>query len=335
MNNVIIPEKYLTDHLLIVNFHHVRHENDRNFPLLHYRSVNQFKSQVVELGKFFEFIDPSDVADLAFSNVGPIRSKCILTFDDGLLDHYENVFPALEDLKLKGLFFVNTKPWEDGMLLSVHMAHLLSAAFSYEELAEEFEYVAQKKMPRICQIVDLSDELVLNQYRYDSLKVAKIKYFLNVIIPQELRENVLREVFKNRLGNDRDFSSKHYLNADMVKEMSLAGHSFGLHTHSHLHLASADSNFRVEDLKKNKKYLSSSVSKIPSNGFWVSYPYGSASSFDENVINECTQLGCSFGLSMIRGLNDLKRINRMSLKRFDTNDVLGGNSPIPAEKWIV
>ena len=30
--------------------------------------------------------------------------KVLLTFDDGLLDHYQNVFPILNERNIKGLF---------------------------------------------------------------------------------------------------------------------------------------------------------------------------------------------------------------------------------------
>lgn len=126
----MIPEHFLKDHLLIINFHHVRPGNPKEFSALHYRSVIQFEEQISLLGKYFDFISPTEAARILKSGQPPSSSKCMLTFDDGLRDHFDHVFPALQRLKLTALFCINTRPWE-GKLLSVHMAHLLSAAYSY------------------------------------------------------------------------------------------------------------------------------------------------------------------------------------------------------------
>ena len=62
--------------------------------------------------------------DAALSGTEPVPTNgIVLTFDDGLSDHYQFVFPELKRRGLWGIFYVNTGPLTGGGLLAVHMIH--------------------------------------------------------------------------------------------------------------------------------------------------------------------------------------------------------------------
>ncbi|MCX6995547.1 MAG: polysaccharide deacetylase family protein [Kiritimatiellaeota bacterium] len=318
--------------LLIVAFHHVREKKDSRFPGLYFRTVNDFRQQLLSLKRRFAFPDPAKVRQGLLGTASLPERSCLATFDDGLRDHYDHVAPVLAELDIRGVFSINTGPWESGKLLPVHMAHLLAAAFSYETLAADFEWAALRRgIAAPLSSVPMDKAMV--QYRYDEPAVARVKFYINAVIPQEQRAGVMGDVFRAHLGGDEAFVPTHYMTPDMVKALCDAGHTIGLHSHWHTHLASEVAAARRDNLRKNVAALHGAIG----HGFtprWVSYPYGSPSSYDDGVVGEFRTLGCDIGLTMTFGINCLPVESTMTLKRVDTNEVEGGRQPVPWSKVL-
>lgn len=308
--------------LLFVNFHHVCNDDDLLFPQLHHVTPERFDAQIDALSAIFDFPPVAAVETALLSGTGLGAASCVLTFDDGLADHHAHVMPILQKRGIQGIFSVNTSPWVDGRLLSVHRAHLLSAAFSYLELAEEIEASAAEAGV-LQRIADVAPDLARSQYRYDDVETARIKYYLNAIIPQATRSIVLERVFAARMGDEADHARRHYLQPEQVRALSSAGHRIGLHTHRHLHLASAESHARFDDLHLNRALLAEVAGPL----HWISYPYGGPTSYDGAVVAIAEAVGCRYGLTMNRAINAAP-IDRMRLSRVDNNDVVGGKRPM-------
>jgi peptidoglycan/xylan/chitin deacetylase (PgdA/CDA1 family) len=308
--------------ILFVNYHHVCDDADLRFPRLHHITCEQFESQIVELSRVFSFPSVACVEGAFLDGKAIDTPACVLSFDDGLAHHYRNVVPILKRHRISAIFSINTGPWIDGRLLSVHRAHLLSAAYSYEAIAESIESSAAEfnVEKRIC---DTPIEHAVSQYRYDSPETAQIKYYLNAVIPQEVRGEILRLVFRTYLGDDREYASAHYMAREQVRELARMGHTLALHTHRHVHLASATPEHRADDLYLNHAL----ISELAGPTRWISYPYGDTTSYDEAVVSLAQAIGCEFGLTMTRGLNGF-HADCMRLSRVDNNDVVGGRRPI-------
>ena len=66
------------------------------------------------------------------------RPTALLTFDDGFVDHYEHVFPALRSRGLGGIFFVAARrSATNPTLLNVHKTHFLFSQLGADRFAEE------------------------------------------------------------------------------------------------------------------------------------------------------------------------------------------------------
>ena len=319
--------------LLFVNFHHVREKNSDEFPGLHHRTLLQLAEQVRILAHDFDFPAPDVVREIVQGREPLESNLCVLTFDDGLRDHRDHVAALLDDLGITAIFFVNTGPWEDGLLLPVHMAHLLSARYSYVELADDFERSAAER-GLAQRLSDVSTELPDSVYRYDDSETRRVKYYLNMLLPQAERFHVLRTVFERRIGSERELARKHYLSPGMVRELRRQGHEIGLHSHRHANLASESSERRRMDLETNRRLLSAERTASDRELYWISYPFGSPLTYDEHVVSDARSVGCDTGLTMSRGLNVVPDMAPMRLKRVDTNDVVGGQSPLPWSRLI-
>src|SRR5687768_17563752 len=98
-------------------------------------TVQAFEAQLDELSQQHTFVTWPDV-HMALQEHKPLPSSaCLLTFDDGVRDHYINVFKILHDRKLSGLFFVLDRR-ENERLILAHKIHFLLAKLGLTRLRD-------------------------------------------------------------------------------------------------------------------------------------------------------------------------------------------------------
>ena len=103
-------------------YHYVKEAKSEN-SRLRYLTVDQFKKQLDFFDKKFGFMTIEEFI-YNFKNKNN-SDKVLLTFDDGLLDHYQNVFPILNERNIKGLFFIPSSILKKNKILNVHRIHYL------------------------------------------------------------------------------------------------------------------------------------------------------------------------------------------------------------------
>ena len=168
---------------------------------------------------------------------------------------------------------------------------------------------------------DFNLELLKVQYRYDSLKSAKVKYFINFGLNAIERRILLDSLFETAVGNMASALKDFYLSKDDIQLLDSDGF-VGLHSHSHDSLGTLSLEQSLEEIQKNKSFLDSvGCSKIKS----FSYPYGGKSAVRNDLDESLTLMGVEFAFTMERKLN-LDLSSPLTLGRFDTNDVFGGRN---------
>jgi len=63
----------------------------------------------------------------------PKHDLCLLTFDDGLKEHYAEATPILQDLGIQGIVHMITVLFGRPRVAPVHMNHFLMAALDFAE----------------------------------------------------------------------------------------------------------------------------------------------------------------------------------------------------------
>ena len=89
--------------------------------------VAEFEMQVDDLARRYEMVAWPDVRDYVLHGRPLPLDACLLTFDDGVRDHYLNVFPALRARGLSGLFFALARKPGGGMPLPFKLHYLMAA----------------------------------------------------------------------------------------------------------------------------------------------------------------------------------------------------------------
>src|SRR6185503_10817784 len=123
--------------LTVMMYHYVRDPGDAaeagsGIPGM---PVKTFETQLDELSQQHSFVTWKDVR-MALQRGEPLPSSaCLLTFDDGVCDHYLNAFRILHQRKLSGLFFVMDRCDSEGFILA-HKIHFLLAKLGLARLRE-------------------------------------------------------------------------------------------------------------------------------------------------------------------------------------------------------
>ncbi|GAG29378.1 unnamed protein product, partial [marine sediment metagenome] len=135
---------------IIVPYHYV-HNPTKDFPRVYTKTIEDFEDQIKYLSEKYKIISLKDYVSFLNGKKKKIPSKtCILTFDDGLVDHYKNVLPILKKLNLPATFFISGQPLLEQKVLTVHMLQCLVAEVDIDELIKEYYKTLKHFYPNTC-----------------------------------------------------------------------------------------------------------------------------------------------------------------------------------------
>ena len=113
---------------IIVMYHHVRRKKESFFPKLNSLNFDEFKKQLYFLEKNYHIMNYKDLIDVFIKKKIFYKKLCLLTFDDGYLNHYTTVYPELKKRNIQGFFFPPAKAIIKRELMDSNKAHLLLAS---------------------------------------------------------------------------------------------------------------------------------------------------------------------------------------------------------------
>ena len=124
-------------------YHYVR-EYNLDFPYFKYLDIKKFRQQLDFFDDKFGFVNKDEFINAIRDKAFIPKDKIILTFDDGLSDHYDFVYPELKKRGLWGIFYVPTLPLSKKVFLGVHKIHILTGCVEAEKLISQLFNVSFK-----------------------------------------------------------------------------------------------------------------------------------------------------------------------------------------------
>ncbi len=112
----------------IITYHFVREFKNSKYPELKALSIEDFKQQLLYLSKKYYFVTIEDCINAIYNNGDLPFNSVLLTFDDGYIDHFTQVFPVLNKMGIKGCFFPSAKAVQEKKVLAVNKIHFILAA---------------------------------------------------------------------------------------------------------------------------------------------------------------------------------------------------------------
>ena len=260
--------------MTVLMFHYVRPHKCRKLNFLKKFSIEKFKSFLDQYNKS-DFYTRADF--LQFKENIPFDKKILLTFDDGLCDHYQYIFPELKARNITAIFFIPTIPFLDkNKLLSVHKLHILYGRLGWENFKNLF--LSKLNLTDYEFNLKFKNNNHIKAYPLDENKISIFKYALNYILDETLVDKITDELISEYI--DKDIVGNFYITKSNIKEMQNYGMVFGAHGHNHKPFSSFDnSKFKIEISTFTKILKELSI-----DPFSVSYPFGDISSInDENI----------------------------------------------------
>ncbi|MFN0088639.1 MAG: polysaccharide deacetylase family protein [Blastocatellia bacterium] len=277
--------------LTVVMYHYVRDLPRTRYPEIRGMPLGEFRAQIDRLRAEFEMASLETALAFLRNDYHPGRNLCLLTFDDGLKEHYAEVAGMLAERGVQGLFFVITSCVEERRVAPVHMNHFLTAALGFDK----YRHLFLRRLPAGSpSIAEIDSEAVKRAYRWDSPEAGAFKFLFNFLLASGVRDEIVRELFSEHLGDEAEFSRELYFNWEEAREMQAAGMLIGGHSHGHFSLATLTDAQQAEDLTNCRRALDRRLRPQPRWPFC--YPYGKRASFNAATIELLRELGydCAF-----------------------------------------
>ena len=267
--------------LTVMMYHYIRDPGDvaeagSGIPGL---PVKTFEAQLDGLAKQYTFVTWPDVR-LALQEEKPLPgSACLLTFDDGVCDHYFNAFRILRERKLSGLFFVMDRHDADGLILA-HKIHFLLAKLGLIALRDAiWEKLNSGQREQFLQAEKKY------RLRYPPVSLDSQINLLKAVLQRDLSgevDPILSNLFADYVGSESEMARSYYLNSDQLREMVAGGMHFGGHSRSHPWFDWIDAGAQAKEIKASADW----VGQFEPGPWAFAYPYGGLSDDSPNLLEE-------------------------------------------------
>ena len=281
----------------------------------YYLALDDFRAQLDYFADEYDLIDRETFLRAVGGDEPLSDDAVVLTFDDGLRDHYEWVFPELVARGLWGIFFVSG-PLGDRPL-DVHRIHVLLGSYDAEELCDAlFDLVDDGTVP--LQRRAEFDEMYADFG--DELAVTRFKRTLNYFVPPE-RLNATLDTLEARFPIAAGVTPDDlYATDDQLREMHDAGMLLGAHTVTHPVLSRLSATAQEREVHESIGHVARITGDETPRCF--AYPYGREETFDADTLAALRGVDCRFAFSTVPAdVTDMDVTDRrFELPRRDCNE---------------
>lgn len=312
--------------LRIIMYHYVRSRDLGRYPGLKVRDSDEFERQLNHIDENFHPIGAEDIIEALAGQKRLPENACLLTFDDGYLDHYLTVFPALAKRGWSGAFYPPVQAVYGGKVMQVNKIQLLLAHHEkrdFQKLLKDLRRVYEKLQLEIVKnmMPESFDQLrarLSEKGTYDSADTVFIKKLLQYELPKRVREEIVNELFEEILDVDEaTLASEMYMTEDMLKLMAKSGMHIGSHGDSHSWLSWLDKTSQEKEIDESLKMLRN-IYGVPDFKWSMCYPFGA---YNDDTIRLCKDRSCAFAVTTHPDTAALSKEAAFILPRLDTNSL--------------
>lgn len=309
-------------------YHYVRDLKNSRYPNIKGLDVKLFREQLKYIQNHYKVIRMEDLISAFENNTKLPKNSILLTFDDGYKDHFDFVFPILNELGIQGSFFPVANPIKNGKVLDVNKIHFILAAQEDEvTLIQEIYSLLTKYREKF--------KLESNEYyfkklaqpgRWDSKEIRFIKKLLQNELPEEPRKLIIKDLFEKYVSIDEEtFAKELYMSEDQLKCLIKNGMHVGSHTINHNWMDKQTTEVQDKELEESAEFLKSLG---VTENLTMCYPYGR---YNETTLELLEKYNFKIGLTTKVDLVN-ENSNSLKLPRLNTNDLPKESSAEPNER---
>ncbi|MCX5815305.1 MAG: polysaccharide deacetylase family protein [Proteobacteria bacterium] len=298
-----------------VMYHYVRRFKP-TLPYFRYLDFENFSKQLDFFQNEYNFISLDEYERVINQKLEPPKNKIILTFDDGLIDHYEFVYPELKKRGLWGIFYVPTMPLSLRKFLGVHLIHLLTGSIAADVLIKQLDSIIKEEMIPDIKIKEFRDETYTNQINPPT--IDRFKKTLNYFIDYKYQAEILDQFIE--INHINVYVDDYYLNDEKINVMASNGMVIGSHSVSHPVFSKLTYDEQKSEISSSFHILEQIIGTFKLKSFC--FPYGGFHTFNNDTINILEEQNCSFSFNVESRDITQQDVNhkRQSLPRYDCNE---------------
>jgi peptidoglycan/xylan/chitin deacetylase (PgdA/CDA1 family) len=316
----------------IVMYHYVRDLARSRYPRIKGLDLAAFREQLAFFARHYHVIGAAELIDSVRTRQPLPPKALLLTFDDGYLEHFTNVFPLLSERNWSACFFPVAATVTEHKLLGVNKIHFILAATPQPEaLVDHVMGAVRQNRERL----GLEDERVYwercsRDSRYDTPAVTFVKRMLQRELPEAFRTQLVDELFSRFVTADEAaFAQELYVSTDQLRCMVRYGMTVGSHGHGHYWMNTLPPAEQAREIDASLAFLASVG--VPARDWVMCYPYGG---YNTSLVELVRARHGALGLATTVGIADLSADNPLTLPRLDTNDLPRAADAAPGE-WTL
>lgn len=284
-------------------YHDVRDFSNTSFKsrmeMKSFLTISQFKYQLDHLVKNYTIISTKDLVNI---NYKKNTDYAILTFDDGLIDHYE-ISSMLLDRGITGTFLIPTKPIRDRVVMNSHKIQFILSATD--------EKLVVKKIFKYLNTISGEEKKLWNEFSVSKWKnnwwSDEMVFVTNILRKHKNGKKITNKLFKELVTNDeKDFCEDFYLRENQVMDMVDSGMEIGGHGYLSESLTSLN---QEKEIFESLSY----VRKFYNHDLIFSYPNGS---YNKETLKLMKKYKCKFSYTTVQDVIT-KNTNYLEIPRFD------------------
>jgi len=273
-------------------YHYVR-PSVRAPPNYYHLDVEDFGRQLDHFEAEYGFVDRETFL-AAMRGERPVPdSGVVLTFDDGLVDHYEWVLPELRQRGLWGIFYVPTYPLRHGAVLGVHRIHTLLGEYGGKSVYDTLEPLITDEMIPDQKRADFREETYSRQENTE--KTTLVKRILNYYVSYDHRTELLDALVERLPAADISWDEL-YMTRAQLRELQAAGNVIGSHSVSHRVFSKLDRGVQEREIASSFADIKAAVDGVDIRTFC--YPYGGFHTFTDETVEILDAERCRFSFNV-------------------------------------
>jgi peptidoglycan/xylan/chitin deacetylase (PgdA/CDA1 family) len=280
----------------IFPFYHLVAEKEPSYIRHLYPSVTpeQFVADLEFLLKYYQPASADDLKQYVGNGKRAWKKKFFLSFDDGLKECYEIVYPILKEKGIPAAFFINT-----GFVENPSMFFRFKTSLIIDKISNS---TVEKKIRETAGYLGISTSGKANLIRKvgnlaysDTEKINHVAKILDIDFEKFLKEE------------------KPYMTLDQIKKLDDEGFIIGSHSIDHPLFSELDEKIQKEQFEKSMKFVTSHFNPAILAFAFPFTDYGVNASFFE-YLNRSEKVEITFGTAGIKLDSSPKHIQRIPME---------------------
>lgn len=300
----------------LIMYHYVRDLSNSRYPNIRGLDMTLFLQQLDFIQKHYNFVGMNDIIAAAYDGKRLPEHAVLLTFDDGYIDHYTNIFPVLHNRNIPAFFSMPGKIIREQKVLDVNKIHFILASSTTLQVKKE---IIDKMDKYRNEYGILPNDELYEKYavpnRFDDADTVFVKRILQNALPEEIRNIIVDELFRRFVTeNEKAFANELYLNMEQIKTMRKNNMYFGIHGYEHYWFDKLTPQQYISDIAMALDVFEEVVDR---SGWVFCYPYGAT---QPSLLEYCKSINCIAGMTTQPSIADMDIVDPLLIPRFDTND---------------